>query len=237
MKRALFLRLSRAPTLVCILLFVSAAIWLVAGSYKMVTSGGFTIGPADTTIPYVAISPDGKPSGLLPVDTNPNVPATSDDMMEAAAADRCRAENEFLSVVSNSAVNLTSLDHCKMASRNAAVSMYGYRALDFLHAEAKHYAALAADPNVQSAFPYKGPEDVRGYLEFIDGNFVKSFSTFLIDREARSAREAQYTQRIWIIMWAEAAGIATLIFLGTAAFMLLLRLERFPRSISGAPDV
>ena len=222
-----FRTLSRALGLVWILVFAYAAFAVVMDGYKTTASALHGSPTAEVSVPYLPLSPDGLPNGLLPPGTIQTLPNGSDGALDAAAAERCGAEDQFLSVISKFTFHLINLDNCERASRDAAVEMYGNRAINFLHAETKHYASLAADPVVQKVFPYTGPEDIRGYLVVIDGNFASSFSAFLLNQRGGSVRPIETNQLILQLMWAEAAEIAFLIFLAATSFVLVLRLEKY----------
>jgi hypothetical protein len=227
MQRIVFRTLSRSLGLVWILMFVAAAYAVVLGGYKIATSSSHGNQTAEINLPYVPLSPDGQPSGLLPPGVIQAIPYGSDSALDAAAAERCQAEDQFLSVISKFTFRLNNLDSCEKASRDAAIEMYGNRSLDFLHAEAKHYSSLAMDPNVQKAFPYARPEDIRGYLVFVDGSFASSFSNVLMKQESMANQGLTNSKITLITMWAEATAICFLIFLGALTFMLLLRLDKY----------
>jgi hypothetical protein len=200
--------------------------WVIAGSFALIATGANSQHPTSVMIPYVPLSSDGAPAGLLPQDAIAGRDQVSDDELAAAAEARCQAENQFLSLISQSSLNLTSLERCEASAKEVGLSMYGGAAVDFLHAEAEHYSRLASDPNAVVAFPYSGAADAQRYLQAIDRAFAQSFSTVLLEKRIAPNGVITDQQKVLFVLLAEAASMVLVIFLSGAAFLLLRKFER-----------
>ena len=225
----------RSLGLIWAIVFVAMGGWVISGSFALLATDATSHLSNSITLPYVPLSSDGAPAGLLPQDAIAGRDKVSDDELGVAAEARCQAENKFLGLISQSSLNLSSLERCEATAKEAALSMYGGAAVDFLHAEAEHYRRLASDPNAVVAFPYSGPVDAQRYLQAIDGAFAQSFSTVLLEKRVTPDGVITDQQKVLFVLLAEAASMVLVIFLSGAAFLLLRKFERSrPLTVEGA---
>jgi len=218
--------LVRSLGLIWAIVFLAMGGWVIAGSFALIATNATSQLHTSITLPYVPLSPDGSPAGLLPAETTAGRDQVSDDELAVAAEARCQAENQFLGLISQSSLNLSSLERCEETAKEAALSMYGGAAVNFLHAEAEHYGRLAADPNAVVAYPYSGPADAQRYLQAIDGAFAQSFSTVLLEKRVVPNRVGTDQQKVLFVLLAEAASMALVIFLSGAALIFVRKFER-----------
>ena len=217
--------LVRSLGLIWAIVFVAMGGWVISGSFALLATNATSQHPTSVTLPYVPLSSDGAPAGLLPQDAIAGRDQVPDEELGVAAQARCQAENQFLSLISHSSLNLASPERCEAGAKEAALAMYGGAAVDFLHAETEHYGRLASDPNAVVAFPYSGPADAQRYLQAIDGAFAQSFSTVLLEKRVASNGVVTDQKKVLFVLLAEAASMALVIFLGGVALLLLRKFE------------